>query len=133
MRFLRTLFTRLPASRRQVGELKFLILNAQEKIMATNKELLLAGFAAVSGTLDKIKTETEGLKAEVARLGTALEQANDVPQEVLDAFTSVQGKVQAVDDLVPDTVPTPENPNPESPETPETPAEGSTDEGTAQA
>lgn len=102
--------------------------------MATNKELLLAGFAAVSGTLDKIKTETEGLKAEVARLGTALEQANDVPQEVLDAFTSVQGKVQAVDDLVPDTVPTPDNPNPESPETPETPpTEGGTDEGTAQA
>ena len=98
--------------------------------MATNKELLLAGFAAVSGTLDKIKTETEGLKAEVARLGTALEQANDVPQEVLDAFTSVQGKVQAVDDLVPDTVPTPENPNPESPESP---ADGGTDEGTAQA
>lgn len=131
MRFLRKLFPYLPATRRQVGELKFLILNAQELMMAS-KEILAAKLTEVGDLVTKIGAETSGLVTQVADLKAQLENAG-VDQALIDQADAILGRAKAVDDLVPDTVPTPESPNPESPETPETPAEGSTDEGTARA
>lgn len=117
MRFLRALFPRLPASRRQVAELKFLILNLQEITMA-NKEILAAKLAEIGDAVGKIGTETGALVTQVADLKSQLENAG-VDQALIDQADAVLASVKRVDDMVPDAPVVEPEPQPENP-----PAEG---------
>lgn len=74
-------------------------------IVATQKELA-DGLTALGAQVDKIATETEGLKEKVAELEQALNNAGDnVPEEVTAAFNAVKEKLQALDDKVADATP----------------------------
>ena len=122
MRFSRpTLFSFLPATRRQVLELKHIILNAQELFMA-NQAQIAAGLVAASAALTKIGQETSTTLQKVAALEEQIANGNVSP-ELQTAFDDLKAQLQRVDDLVPDVVPTPENPTPETPVDPDAPVE----------
>ncbi len=124
MRFSRsTLFSFLPATRRQVLELKLIILNFQELSMATQAQIA-AGLVAASAALTKIGQETSTTLEKVRALEEQI-NSGDVSPELQAAFDDLKTQLQRVDDLVPDTIPTPENPTPETPVDPDAPVDTS--------
>lgn len=76
-----------------------IILLRLEKLMATTHAEFLGQVKVLAEQLDKVRGE---ITAQVAALQTALENAANVPQDVLDAFEALKGKVQGLDDLNPD-------------------------------
>lgn len=101
------------ASRRQVAELRLIIINLKELTMATQAEIA-AGLTAASAALTKIGQETSTTLEKVAALEAQIADGNVSP-ELQSAFDDLKAQLQRVDDLVPDVVPTPENPTPETP------------------
>lgn len=80
--------------------------------MATRQEVL-DSLAATNQTLDKVASETTQLKQDVADLREQLENADNIPDEILEAARSLETRVKSIDDLVADeepTTPTPEQP-----------------------
>lgn len=63
----------------------------------------LAALQAVGATLDKIGTETSALLDKVADLQAAVDNADNVPQDVVDALAALSAQATKVDDLVPDS------------------------------
>lgn len=63
-----------------------------------------ARITAMGEKIDKIGNETRGLLTEIQRLLELLNNVptGDLPQEVLDAISAVEAKVDTVDALVPD-------------------------------
>lgn len=111
MRNFRPLFSLLPATRRQLLELKLILINAQELIMATQAEIA-AGLTAASAALTKIGQETSTTLDKVRALEEEINNGNVSP-ELQAAFDDLKVQVQRVDDMVPDAIPTPENPTPQ--------------------
>lgn len=66
---------------------------------------LAADIRAVTAKVDKIGTETQGLKETIARLEEAIANSDGVSQEVKDAMAELQTRAQAVDDAVQDAQP----------------------------
>lgn len=89
-----------------LGVVQFLKL---EKLMTTQAQIAEALNAAVTLTT-KIGTEVQGLKTRIAELTAALEAAGNATPEVQAALAALQTQLQAVDDLVPDAEPEPEQP-----------------------
>jgi hypothetical protein len=112
MRNLRPLFSYLPATRRQMLELKLILINTKELIMATQAEIA-AGLTAASAALTKIGQETTTTLDKVRALEEQINNGNVSP-ELQAAFDDLKAQVQRVDDMVPDAIPTPENPMPEA-------------------
>ena len=108
MRNIRSLFGFLPATRRQVLELKLILVNTQELIMATQAEIA-AGLTTASAALTKIGQETSTTLDKVRALEEQISNGNVSP-ELQAAFDDLKAQVQKVDDMVPDVIPTPENP-----------------------
>lgn len=118
-----TLFSFLPATRRQVLELKLIILNFQELSMATQAQAASL-LTALLGKLDKIGSETSQSLAEIQALkDAAANNDGEVGPELQAAIDAVVSRAQAVDDLVQDAVVT--DPNPETPIDPDAPVDTS--------
>lgn len=119
------LFSILPATRRQVAELKFIFINAKEVIMASQAEVA-AGLATASAQLQKIGAESTTTLEKVRVLEDQIANGNVSP-ELQAAFDDLKVQLQKVDDLVPDAA-TPNDPetpvDPGAPIDPTTPAEG---------
>jgi ABC-type transporter Mla subunit MlaD len=90
----------------QPAEHSAIILKGLASIMATLNDLV-PQFEALTAQVAKIGTETEALKVKITDLETAITNAGNVPQDVLDKFEALKAQVQAVDDLVADAAPTP--------------------------
>lgn len=71
-----------------------------KKIIMTNEELL-AKLTAANTKADKVITEIQALKELV-------NQTPDVPQNIVDAVNTLEGKLQSADDLNEDAPPTSE-------------------------
>lgn len=71
-------------------------------LIVMNHAELAAALATVGANVDKIGAETRTLIQRIADLEDAIGQADDVPQNVLDALSALQAQVAVVDDLVPD-------------------------------
>ena len=76
--------------------------------MATKQEVL-DSIARTNTALEKVGAETTQLVADVASLREQLENAG-VDDEILEAARALEARVQAVDDLVPDATPVPDQP-----------------------
>lgn len=87
----------------------FVYRNLKGSIMATRQEVL-DSLAATNQTLDKVASETAQLVQDVADLREQLENADNIPDEILDAARSLETRVKSIDDLVADEEPTPEQP-----------------------
>lgn len=75
------------------------------EVLMTNAELS-AGLSDLKNQVTKIGTESEATLKKVQDLENAINGAQGVPQDVIDAFTALKTQVQTVDDLIPDTTPT---------------------------
>jgi cell division protein FtsB len=120
---LRTLFSFLPATRRQLLELKFILINAKEQIMASQDQAAEI-LEAQSAVLDKIATETDGLKAEVQELTDAAAAGGDVSPRLQAAIDAVVSRTAAIDAKVADA-PTTGNPDTPTETDPNAPVDGS--------
>lgn len=86
--------------------------NLRNLIMATRQEVL-DSLAATNQTLDRVAGETSELLQEITNLREQLENADNIPDEILDAARSLETRAKSIDDLVADeepTTPTPEQP-----------------------
>ena len=76
-----------------------------KKELTMNQQELLDRLGAVKAAVDKIGGETTALVSEVATLKEALANAGVTSPEVDAAVAAIEGRVKAVDDLVPDAAP----------------------------
>jgi phospholipase/lecithinase/hemolysin len=95
------------------------IQHLKDTLMASNSDLLAAlntvndNVTAIGTEVDKIGTETQTLVQQVADLTAAIGNGNTTPEvdaalaAVQATVTSVAGRVQTVDNLVPDAPVTP--------------------------
>ena len=73
-----------------------------KELITMNHAELTAALQGVASNVEKIGGETRALIAKIADLHAAVENAANVPQEVIDALAAVQAQVAVVDELVPD-------------------------------
>lgn len=62
------------------------------------QEEFIAKINTVTEQVGKVRTEVQALK-------DAIENSDDVPQAVIDAFSGLESAITAVDDINPDAVP----------------------------
>lgn len=84
-----------------------LILQQVFSLLKNIKMDLKTEFEALTTQVLKSRTEIIG---KIGTLEEALANAGNVPEDVLAAFNDLKASVQSVDDIVPDEVPTPEEP-----------------------
>lgn len=78
--------------------------------MATRQEVI-DSLTATSQTLDKVSSETTQLVQDIADLREQLENADNIPDEILDAARALETRAKSIDDLVADEpTPAPEQP-----------------------
>lgn len=94
----------------------------------SNKQEALDKLTGIETSLGKISTETQTLIAKIAELQQAVNNAGNIPDELIEKINAVANQARLVDDLVPDLTPLPP-PAPVVEPTPE--GNGTTPDGTS--
>jgi len=86
------------------------ILKKEDQIMATVQDLTTV-LSAISSEVDKVSADTDNLLSQLANIptgGMTLEQQAAIDSAV-ESATAIATRLQAIDDKVPDSIPTPTN------------------------
>lgn len=66
-------------------------------ILASNKELIMSGFDDLNAKLDGIAAVVTNVAADVADLIRLLNEAGNVPQEILDKADAIKASLDGID------------------------------------
>lgn len=97
-----------------IGVVYYGVEQIKEAIMATKDELI-AQLNGINESLSKVSGETSALVAKVAELEEALNNADNIPDDVMSLVSDIRSRVTAIDDQVTDTAPPAPEPEPENP------------------